>query len=653
MTPRTLRLTFHGRILEQLGDQMYQSPVAAIAELVSNSWDADASEVKILLPEILAEGSEIVVSDNGIGMTLDDCADRYLNVGWGRRGTNPSQKTEKGRPVIGRKGIGKFSGFGIADIIQIETISERTGEKTVFEMDMNELRTNEYAQTTGGEIPTIEYLPPNDSRKSEHGTNVRLRKLKLSRRLSPEGFGKSMARRFLLHQRVDVFNVSVNGNPLPEGYDLENVEFSFPTDYSTDEKPEGMTINDDWGVEQLSNGQTIKWRFVFYHDPIEEEDLRGIAIFANRKMAQKPFFFNISGGIGGQHGMQYMAGQVEADYVDTLNQDIIAPERQRINWEHPETLPFEQWGQDRIKKVLRIWKDRRGEARKREIETRVAGFSDRLNRLQSFEQRTVKQALMKIGSISTLSDSQFQMSCEAILKAWEQGRLHDLIAELSRRDSVTASWLLGLLTEADVLTALGMAEVVKTKLEAIDGLRTLVHRGELENAVRNYIAEKPYILDPKWETYKKETSIRKIMADAADEAGLNIDEQKEGEQNRRIDLALRSNEHLLIVEFMRPGKTADYEHLSKCEHYIRLIQTKVQSLTALGITRISGLVVADNLDRSPALITKIRDLRLHNDILTYDWDSLLNESERTCKEFLNTVGNRAPEDIRLRELRES
>ena len=39
-----LYLRFHGRIIDSLGIQMYQSPVVAIAELIANAWDADASE---------------------------------------------------------------------------------------------------------------------------------------------------------------------------------------------------------------------------------------------------------------------------------------------------------------------------------------------------------------------------------------------------------------------------------------------------------------------------------------------------------------------------------------------------------------------------------------------------------------------------------
>ena len=44
---RRLRLRFHGRVIDHLGIDMYQSPVAAVAEIISNAWDADAESVSI------------------------------------------------------------------------------------------------------------------------------------------------------------------------------------------------------------------------------------------------------------------------------------------------------------------------------------------------------------------------------------------------------------------------------------------------------------------------------------------------------------------------------------------------------------------------------------------------------------------------------
>ena len=95
-----------GTFIDHLGIQMYQSPVAAIAELVSNGWDADASIVRIRLPSHLGPAAFIQLQDDGLGMTFEDCQDRYLNVGYCRRGEETEENSPSGRPVLGRKGIG-------------------------------------------------------------------------------------------------------------------------------------------------------------------------------------------------------------------------------------------------------------------------------------------------------------------------------------------------------------------------------------------------------------------------------------------------------------------------------------------------------------------------------------------------------------------
>jgi HSP90 family molecular chaperone len=156
---KTLQLKFHGRIIDHLGIQMYQSPVAAIAELVSNSWDADASRVDIRFPKSLGAGAVIELRDDGVGMTFEECQERYLNVGYNRRGDEVEEASPSGRPILGRKGIGKFAGFGIAEVIEIDTTSFATGERTVFDLDVNQVRSESYV-TEGGRIEVKTYRRP-------------------------------------------------------------------------------------------------------------------------------------------------------------------------------------------------------------------------------------------------------------------------------------------------------------------------------------------------------------------------------------------------------------------------------------------------------------------------------------------------------------
>jgi len=346
---KELYLRFHGRILEHMGIQMYQRPVNALAELVANAWDADAEWVDISLPSEISETAVIVVRDNGIGMKFDDCQSRYLEVGWNRRRADPEERTkEKRRRVLGRKGIGKFAGFGIADVIRVDTTSKENGERTVFELRLGELVGEEYVSTEGKLIKVVDYEPPDEARRQNHGCIVTLTNLKLGRLLPAETFAKSMARRFLLYQLAADFRVLVNGSPIPESLDLQGVEYRFPRDYEDGEKPERLESVDEngWGTETIEGGRKIHWRFIFYKDPIDEEELRGVTIFSRGKLVQAPFVFLLAGGLGGQHGVEYLCGQIQADFIDDLPVDAIATDRQGVDWELNETHPLLEWGKN-------------------------------------------------------------------------------------------------------------------------------------------------------------------------------------------------------------------------------------------------------------------------------------------------------------------
>jgi len=640
-----LKMNYSGRIIDQLGIQMYQSPIAAIAELVANSWDADADNVHISLPGTLDQNAEIVIEDDGIGMSFDECESRYLNVGFCRRGENPmEQSREKGRPILGRKGIGKFAGFGIAELIRIETACKETGEKTVFELDLNALRRGEYV-TQGQEIAVIDYQATGAGDEEKHGTIVRLKSLKISRRPSETVFLRSMARRFLLHRRAADFAVFVNGSSLPESEEETDIEFVFPRDYRDDEKPEKLVIGSNgWGDEELEDGNKIRWSICFYKRPIDEEELRGVSIFTHGKLSQTPFFFNLTGGLGGQHGQEYMSGQIEANYLDEQIKDFIAPERQRLDFESSESIPLLEWGQNRLKSLFRIWRDRRGERRIEIINQRIQPFARRLEVLPSSERKIIKKAVKNLAKISALEENEFIELSNSILTSWEGGRLKELISEISESETMNETDLLHALIETGVLTALNIAEAIKTKLEAILGLKRHIENRTLENPLRDYVANNPWLIADKWETFKRERSVDHLLRDCAAAVGFN-----DNIYNGRIDLALSSGEQLLVLEFMRPGLNLDFDHVNRFETYVYQIREKIEVNTALQFSRVSGYIVADGLDRRAGLRRKIMSMK-NNDMVASDWKTVLSGAIEDYREYLNILVERAPNDERLRAL---
>lgn len=638
-------LTYSGRIIDHLGLQMYQSPVAAVAELVANAWDAEADLVRIDLPDTLGDGVEIVIEDDGNGMTFDECQRRFLNVGHARRGEHPVQRSpKKQRRVLGRKGIGKFAGFGIAEVIRIETVSESTGEKTIFEMDILKLRTDDYINPHGKTIDLIDYYGPDDDRRQEHGTTVRLKRLLLSRRRRPEAFARSMARRFLLYQAASNFRVLVNNEPLPDDDTLVPLQFSFPRDYRPEERPSDVEVDGEWAIEPVGN-EKLKWRVRFYQDPIGDEELSGVSVFAGVKMVQAPFFFNLTGGLPGQHGLQYLSGQVQADFIDEQDLDLIAPERQRVNWDHPTTSPIQQWGRQRLKELLRIWRNRRGEERSLKLKERLEGFTIRLDRLQANEARTVTKALRRLAQVETLNDTQFEELGNAVLTAWEQGRLRDLIDEIAEVEDLTSDQLVEILAEAQVLTALNTAEAVRTKLEIVGGLKQRIVNRDLEKAVRDYISQHPWLVSPKWETFAVERSVKTIIRQAQEGSGIAADDGF----RRRVDLTLSSGDHLLILEFMRPGLSLDWDHINRFEQYVILVRESLQVNTASRFNRATGYIVADRLAGKAGLPNKIRSLA-RDDMFVQDWPTLFTNALAQWQEFLQTLAARDPQDQRLKVL---
>ena len=137
-TARELTMSFAGSLVKHLGLQMYSGAVPALAELVSNAWDADAEHVWLTVPldEAITASTEISVQDDGEGMTFEDVRDKYLLLGRNRRATE-GDHTDGGRPALGRKGIGKLAGFGIAKIVEVWTV--RDGHLTAFEMDYDKI----------------------------------------------------------------------------------------------------------------------------------------------------------------------------------------------------------------------------------------------------------------------------------------------------------------------------------------------------------------------------------------------------------------------------------------------------------------------------------------------------------------------------------
>lgn len=92
-------------VLNHLGRNLYRSFSTVLGEAVSNSWDADAENVYITINR---EKNFFSIKDDGVGMSSEDFQKKFLKVGYSKRSEGHSL-SDKRRPFIGRKGIGKLA----------------------------------------------------------------------------------------------------------------------------------------------------------------------------------------------------------------------------------------------------------------------------------------------------------------------------------------------------------------------------------------------------------------------------------------------------------------------------------------------------------------------------------------------------------------
>lgn len=112
--------TIDAALLRELGERLVGKPHVALAELVKNSYDADATDVSIVFSD-----DSITVTDNGRGMSRDEFVNYWLRVGT----THKQEETysKSGRILTGSKGVGRLSVQFLGDSLEI--VSQKRKEK--------------------------------------------------------------------------------------------------------------------------------------------------------------------------------------------------------------------------------------------------------------------------------------------------------------------------------------------------------------------------------------------------------------------------------------------------------------------------------------------------------------------------------------------
>ncbi|MBR6722490.1 ATP-binding protein [bacterium] len=575
-----LILKFDLNTIEHLGVKMYKTLPPVLAELISNAYDADATWVDIKLYD---EGSEkqIIITDNGYGMSFDEINDSFLVIGKNRRkGTeNDMGITPQGRKVTGRKGLGKLATFGITSKIEIQTIKE--GFLNIFSMDLEDIL-NE--NNNGIYKPTI--IKRNEPTEKSSGTQIILSRIKRESPFNIENIEEAIAKRFDFQAEDFYINLSKNKDKeikITKQTKWKYVEGQFEWVFDT------LTCPDD----DFLKSNNITGKIVTTQRPLPESQ-RGLFLYARGKLVNSNEFYGVKA--TSSLAYNYMTGILQVDFIDDSLIDYITTNRDGLIWEREELKHLKEWIQTQLQNIEKQWSAKRTKLKEEEIE-KTTGYkpSDWIETLPKRKQKLAQSWLSSIykdNSIGTEKAGELINHLQLCLKF---DTFEDLVTELdnSGLDEVK---VLELFKEWQMVEAQELYNLSKGRIKAIEKLEQFIKEDAKEVPImHNFIKQFPWILDPKMTIYKDECKYSDLLKEKFPEDDIEI------EKDRRLDfLCTGFGDTLYIVELKRPSCKISDKELTQLREYHTFIENNYIGTSESSYTQVASYIIAGATVSTPS-----------------------------------------------------
>ena len=547
------RMTVDLNVLEHLGINLYSNIAAVLTEVVANAWDADAETVDIAVDE---ESSLIEITDDGVGMSVDDINQKYLRVGYRRREEDLEfgKFTEKGRQVMGRKGLGKLSLFSIAEIIEVR--SARGGQSLGFRMSVSDI----HKSVQNNESI---YLPdplPSEDVKVQSGTKITLREIKRQRlRRGVNALRKRLARRFSVIGEKYNFKVRINCQPITtnDRGDLPIVQFlwafgeSKPDESSTPRLLEWKKLpsqSESWDDDQHVTGWIGTARLPKQLDSADAGNLNSIVVFSRGRLFHENILDKVN---DGRIYTKYLTGQIEADFLDEDEEpDIATSDRQRIQEDDQRYSDLLTFLRSSLTRVEAQWTEWRRKHEVKEAKIASPALEEWLDSLPTGYRQTAESLISKLSALPVDREEDKRLLYRHGILAFErmriQGSTEEFVAGIHDVDK-----LLKILADRDSLEASLYRDIVKSRLDAIREFQKIVEENEKERVLQKYLFDHLWLLDPAWErATRSEQMESRLMGE-----GVLTDDICEKERLSRVDIAYRKIAGMhVLVELKRAGR---------------------------------------------------------------------------------------------------
>lgn len=600
----TLEMKVELTIIDNLGIKMYVSLPKVISELVANSWDADATRVDIDIPEgAINENSEIVITDTGCGMSFEDINRLYLRVGRLKREEDGTDITPiHKRKVMGRKGIGKLSVFGVAKIVEVETVRNKI--LTSFRMDIDRIMAVSKAEQLTVYKPDI--LRNKEKVDKKNGTTVKLKRLKRTEIISTSSIRKRLARRFsVIGKNFDVF---INHDRIkPEERLLEN-----EIEYKWNINNERILDGHEWAVTGWIG--TLK-------ESVEDID-PGVILMARGKLAQEPFFFGLSA--GEKYAFHYMVGELDTEFLDE-EEDLIATHRGSAIWESPQGDALTSWGRKKLMEIANDWSEKRRLKREKTIREEPQ-FKEWLKTLTGPEEKVANKVIKIVTSEEKLSDDRRKEIMSYVKTSFDQQAFRELINNLEEDPSAVN--ILTAFEEWRVIEAREILRLVKGRLETIEQFDKMIRTNAKEvPTLHKFFGKFPWILDPSWIEVYDEVHYSDLLR-------KTFPDDKLKEPDRRIDfVCMGVGDTVHIVELKRPAHRISWEDLDQLERYVTFIRGKLgTSRRGRSYQSAAGYIVAGDIVSKNEIRERMKNMELSR-MYVLKYEDCLRSAQRLHEIF--------------------
>ncbi len=592
---------FERNFIERTYPSIVSDMSIAFAELVANSWDAGATRVDITIPQ--KQGQQIIIEDNGSGMTDQEFRNRWMVIAYNRVDHQgeyidflASDNTKIRRLAYGRNGVGRHALVCFDEHYIIETWKDGI------------LNTYEIMVSGGNSAFSIE--KHTQTIKSGSGTKITVNAIKHF----PESSAivKTLGYKFMFDPQFEVY---VNGVKVEYHNTLRpDKEDILPTKYGD------LNV----AIYRIPDGE-------------KSTSNNGIAIWVNGRLVGKPSW------TVGEHKIEDARRKFAIKHVVIVNADFLIDE-----------IAYDWSGFRKTERVQEANREITAYLRKYRIEY----YKGKTTEVRDKAVRSNKEAIRALSIPAVYNLKQFfdtyleqkpeveeddlNIIVSSLVNVLSNEKGLSLLAKLSVMSDSSLSDLDKILDEWSVSDIKLVLDEINSRIAVIDAIQKLCSDSQTDelHVLHPLISQARWLFgieydNPNYTFNRRLSTVMKELLDGELKEDTTIN------WNKRPDLVIASDhtisatcieeidengiscvERILIIELKKGGFKIGKNEIGQAEGYIESIY-KGNKLNAK--PKIKAFVIGDSVDPSTSHHKKQEDF---GEVFAYTYDQLVRTAEK-------------------------